>query len=203
MTTCDGGRLGRDEDAQVGIGTMIVFIATVLVAAIAAGVLISTSGELQERSARTGQEATEQVSSNLALESILGRRQSTADTDLSTLEIYVVLAPGATDIDLSELRVQITTGDTLKILAYDAGTPSADTFSATELRDVDGSFTTNLPVMSAGDLVFLGIDLDGVSISLSPRETVKVTLIPEVGHSVEAGFTTPGSFATDLVIPLR
>lgn len=197
------GSLHRDERAQVGIGTMIVFIATVLVAAIAAGVLISTSSDLQERSSRTGNEATEQVSSNLALESVLGRRTSTASASLDTLEIYLVLAPGAADVDISEMRVQVTTGTSLEILKYDAGTATTDTFSAFQLRDVDGSFTESLPVMTSGDLVVVSIDLNTVPVSLSPRESVKINLIPEVGHSVQVGFTTPGSFGTNLVIPLR
>lgn len=193
----------RAEDAQVGIGTMIVFIATVLVAAIAAGVLISTSGDLQERSSRTGNEATEQVSSNLALESVLGRRDSTASSNLDDIDIYVVLAPGATDVDLSEMRLKITTGTSLQILQYDSGSPSTDTFSAVDLRDVDGSFTTSLPVMSAGDLIRISVDLNTVGTTLAPRESVKMDLLPEVGNSVQVGFNTPGSFGTNLVIPLR
>src|SRR3989338_4516024 len=88
-------RANRKDAAEVGIGTMIVFIATVLVAAIAASVLIDTSGKLQERSSRTGQEATQHVSSNLAVSSIVGKRNATSDTGLKYLEIYLTLAPGA------------------------------------------------------------------------------------------------------------
>ena len=196
-----------DEMAQVGIGTMIVFIATVLVAAIAAGVLISTSSDLQEKSTRTGREATEQVASNLNVESVVGTRALATD-DLNDLQIFVSLAPGASQVDLAQMRIQITDGSTQDTLDYvTGGTPDTDSFATTEVRDADGSFddAASTPVMTAGDLVRIDIDLDsvaGINMELAERTDVEISLIPEVGSSVPIGFTTPNSYGTKLIIEL-
>jgi flagellin-like protein len=57
---------GRDR-GQVGIGTLIVFIAMVLVAAIAAGVLVDTAGFLQSKSQQTGEDSTESVTNRVQI----------------------------------------------------------------------------------------------------------------------------------------
>jgi flagellin-like protein len=88
------------DRGQVGIGTLIVFIALVLVAAIAAGVLINTADLLQGQAQQTGQESTEQVTNNVNVISASGT--TTADSDLDSVFVRVSKAPGSGDIRMSD-----------------------------------------------------------------------------------------------------
>ncbi|OYR56405.1 flagellin [Halorubrum sp. Ea1] len=102
----------EEERGQVGIGTLIVFIAMVLVAAIAAGVLINTAGFLQTQAEATGEESTSQVSDRLQVVSQSGTFDSDYN-DGQIVELSFVLAqsPGASNIDLSTTSVELIGGD--------------------------------------------------------------------------------------------
>ncbi|GAB3670856.1 archaellin/type IV pilin N-terminal domain-containing protein [Halopiger thermotolerans] len=95
------------DRGQVGIGTLIVFIAMVLVAAIAAGVLINTAGMLQTQAEATGQESTDLVSERIDVTSEVGIVNDTEDpSNLSSINITVTGAAGAGEIDLNETIIQ-------------------------------------------------------------------------------------------------
>lgn len=199
-------RLTQDDRAQVGIGTMIVFIATILVAATAAAVLIDTSGKLQERSSATGNQATEQVASNLIVKGVYGVRPASTG-NLEDLNLTLSLAPGASSVDLSQAKIMVSNG--AKRLELDhAFTHGQDKFVHSEIRDPKGTIdTTTTAVMTAGGLVNLQIDLNrvdaGLGMTLGSRTSVTVMIIPEVGSPVHADFVTPPSFGSDQVIVLR
>ncbi|MDK2938297.1 MAG: archaeal flagellin FlaB [Methanolobus sp.] len=111
-----------DTNAQVGIGTLIIFIAMVLVAAVAAAVLIQTSGTLQQKAQSTGKQATQEVSSNLMVKTIEGLRAKSSPTsmaaNISMLELKVGLNVGSSPVDVNQVVISITDGTTTNNLIY-------------------------------------------------------------------------------------
>jgi len=172
--------LDEEERGQVGIGTLIVFIAMVLVAAIAAGVLINTAGFLQTQAEATGEESTSQVSDRLQVVSQSGNVSDNTDGDrvVDQLNITVAQSPGAGNIDLNETSAELI------------GTQGQDTFQ------LDADYVTiDMYTGDPGDVVLTDAsDRADVGINLEANQLDYGSL--EGGERLELTFTTASGATT-------
>jgi flagellin FlaB len=164
-TPNDSGR------GQVGIGTLIIFIALVLVAAVAAGVLIDTSGQLESRASDTGADAQAEVSNQVEVVSATG---TIGSSSVDEVTLVVKKSAGSDPIDLTAATIQYTSDQSsatltdgtsgVSISGLDgAGTTLADTSERAEIT-IDLSSATGLSTLSAGQDAELEIvDQSGAS----------------------------------------
>jgi archaellin len=100
----------------MGIGTLIIFIAMLLVAAIAAGVLIQTTGTLQEKSLTTGQQAKTQISTNIRTVEVSATNGTSRS--LTDFRHIIKLAPGSDPIKLDYTLLTFNTKSSTSTLKY-------------------------------------------------------------------------------------
>ncbi|KXS42185.1 MAG: flagellin [Methanolobus sp. T82-4] len=146
--------LSKDNSAQIGIGTLIIFIAMVLIAAVAASVLIQTSGMLQQQAQSTGKQATQEVSSNLIVKSIEGIRandnSSSIAGNVSLLKIRVGLNVGSSPVDLNQLILTISDGTNTNDLIYANNDKTYGSVMANFSADANASTNLNKLLTASG-----------------------------------------------------
>jgi len=184
-----------ENRGQVGIGTLIVFIAMVLVAAIAAGVLINTAGLLQTQAEATGEESTQQVSDRLQIQSATGNVDTSGDPNVvEEVNVTVTKSPGAGDIQLENVTYQFVTNNEVNTGVV------GDTASG--ISNVTSQTSDNVITDRSDRYVLNFTAADAIGSNLEGGERVTLTLTTAPGASTVTELRVPDSLVSKSAVSL-
>jgi flagellin FlaB len=185
------------KKAEMGIGTLILFIALLLVAAVAAGVLIQTNASLQEKALTTGDQAKGQISTNVRVIEVSGSDGS--DGVLEGFNQIVKLSAGSDPIKLEQILLTFNTFNTTSTLVYRNGSEFTQNETDGYWSYTNGTGFFVVEYLQRGSNPVVG-NLQRGDIAriyfASPRgidedENVRVSLIPKIGTPTLTEFITP------------
>jgi len=167
----------RDTEGSIGIGAMIVFIALILVAAVASTIIIKTAEELQQNAENTSSDTRQQISGKVSVADVYVK--TTADTDnadtdddattgtkedIATMEVIARISSGSLNVQEGDITYYISCKVTLVDQANDPTYAVVDSGTANSL-ELDGTDIATGTEITAGTTFKFEIDLSPTDVA--------------------------------------
>lgn len=173
---------------QVGIGTVIAFIAMAMTAAIAAGVLINVGGLLEAEADATAEDTSNRVSDRLEVLTATGR--VSANDSIETYNFTLARGPGSGAVRIENVTFEIV--DSVTADTYVVGNGSNDT--ARDVRVLTAQ-SDGLVITDKGDRYIVSITPTDSDARLKPGQSAMVTVTTASGASTRTRIRAPESLA--------
>jgi len=144
----------REESGSIGIGAMIVFIALILVAAVASTIIIKTAEELQQNAENTSKDTRDQISGKVSIQDVFVKttadpmdsdgddNSATGVTDVATFEVIARISSGSISVNEGDITWYITCKVTLD---------DASTYTTVDTDEVDSLALTDTGAVDSYD----------------------------------------------------
>lgn len=205
------GRMRGNTKGEIGISTLIIFIALVLVAAIAASVIISTTFALRDQAIATSEAARQEVTGPIKILNFYGNRTTTANAGIQFVVMHVAVFGGSDGINMSKMRINYMDNQTAIVYTMlpcsTAGNPATSiNFNATEVPAASGNGwepSINLCFLDRDNILELWIPVTTVNPNgLLPGTRSSIAFLPGSGPAMTKTFTTPNSYDNNVIILL-
>ena len=149
----------NDDGASIGIGAMIVFIALILVAAVASTIIIKTAEELQQRAEATGDDTRDEISGKIqVVMAYVSQADAEPATAVNEVTLVVQMAAGSDSTLISDITWMIVCDDGTAIV--DLNTGNLDDGTNVFAETLDGTVFTTGDSVTAGQTFTIVIDTD-------------------------------------------
>jgi len=186
----------RREEGSIGIGAMIVFIALILVAAVASTIIIKTAEELQQNAENTSSDTRQQISGKVSVADVYVKTTAdplgagAGDTDIETMEVIARISSGSLNVQEGDISYYISCQVTLLDQLNDPTFAVVDSGTVDSL-ELDGTDITTGTEITAGTTFKFEIDLAATDVTNTDGD---VPLAPDglLDNGDFATSTTPG-----------
>ena len=187
----------RREEGSIGIGAMIVFIALILVAAVASTIIIKTAEELQQNAENTSSDTRQQISGKVSVADVYVKTTAdplgagAGDTDIETMEVIARISSGSLNVQEGDISYYVSCQVTLLDQANDPTFAVVDSGTVDSL-ELDGTDITLNTEITAGTTFKFEIDLSATDVTNTAGADTPLAPDGLLDNGDFATSTTPG-----------
>ncbi len=198
-------KIFRKEKGSIGIGSLIIFVALMVVAAIAAAVIVGTVSSLRDKAYGAANSANNMINGNIWNAQFIGYRNNIT-SNITKMEISFSVV--SESIDLNQTIIEYSSNNTPPVyfrLNWTDVTSAYGLMFAANVTAFNGNTESWDPAngkyyASPGELVVLTLDLRNMP--LHQGQKALITIIPKPGAPYQHTIIAPADFGTALAIEL-